>query len=202
MMKEIIIATKNTGKAKEFVQMFSPLGYEVKTLLDFPDVPDVEETGSTFEENALLKAETISKLLNRVVISDDSGLVVDALNGRPGVYSARYAGEQKNDQDNMDKVLRELEGIPTEERTARFCCTLAVAIPNEASLTFTGTCEGVILEGRRGEYGFGYDPIFYVVEEQKAMAELPPEVKNTISHRANALKKLKEQLPAVFKEGN
>ena len=200
-MKEIIIATRNTGKVKEFVQMFSPLGYEVKTLLDFPDVPDVEETGSTFEENALLKAETISHLLNRVVISDDSGLIVDALNGRPGVYSARYAGEQKNDQDNMDKVLSELEGISPEERTARFCCTLAVAIPNESSLTFTGTCEGIILEARRGEYGFGYDPIFFVVEEQKAMAELPPEIKNKISHRANALKKLKEQLPAVFKEG-
>ncbi|WP_312096184.1 XTP/dITP diphosphatase [Niallia sp.] len=201
-MKEIIIATRNTGKVKEFVQMFAPLGYEVKTLLDFQDVPDVEETGSTFEENALLKAETISKLLNRVVISDDSGLVVDALNGRPGVYSARYAGEQKNDQDNMDKVLSELEGVAAEERTARFCCTLAVAIPNEASLTFTGTCEGIILEERRGDYGFGYDPIFFVVEEQKAMAELPPETKNKISHRANALKKLKEQLPAVFKEGN
>ena len=201
-MKEIIIATKNPGKAKEFVQMFEPLGYGVKTLLDFPEVPDVEETGTTFEENALLKAETISALLNKVVISDDSGLMIDALEGRPGVYSARYAGEQKNDQDNMDKVLNELKNVSTEKRTARFCCTLAVAIPGENSLTFTGTCEGRILEEKRGEYGFGYDPIFYVVEEQKAMAELPPEIKNKISHRASAIQKLKQQLPAVLKEGN
>ena len=200
-MKELIIATKNPGKAKEFVQLFEPLGFQVKTLLDFPEVPDVEETGSTFEENALLKAETISRLLNKVVISDDSGLMIDALDGKPGVYSARYAGEQKNDQENMDKVLRELKDVPTEKRTARFCCTLAVAIPGEESLTYTGTCEGLILEEKRGENGFGYDPIFYVVEEQKAMAELAPETKNKISHRANAISQLKKQLPAVLKEG-
>ncbi|WP_445506406.1 XTP/dITP diphosphatase [Niallia sp. 03190] len=197
-MKEIIIATKNAGKAKEFVQMFAPLGYAVKTLLDYPELPDVEETGTTFEENAILKAETVSKLIGKVVISDDSGLIVDALNGEPGVYSARYAGEQKDDQANMDKVLAELEGVPTDKRTARFCCTLAVANPTKETLTFTGTCEGIILEEKQGEFGFGYDPIFYVVEEEKAMAELPPEKKNTISHRANALQKLKEQLHSVL----
>ncbi|MGP7816778.1 XTP/dITP diphosphatase [Niallia sp. 01092] len=197
-MKEIIIATKNEGKAKEFVQMFAPLGYAVKTLLDYPEVPEVEETGTTFEENAILKAETVSKLIGKVVISDDSGLIVDALNGEPGVYSARYAGEQKDDQANMDKVLAELEGVPTDKRTARFCCTLAVANPTKETLTFTGTCEGIILEEKQGEFGFGYDPIFYVVEEEKAMAEFPPEKKNTISHRANALQKLKEQLHSVL----
>mgnify|MGYP001072527520 CR=1 FL=1 len=197
-MKEVIIATKNRGKAKEFVEMFEPLGYSVKTLLDYPEIDDVEETGTTFEENAVLKAETVSKLLGKVVISDDSGLMIDALEGRPGVYSARYAGEQKNDQENMDKVLKELEGVPHEERTARFCCTLAIANPESGTQTFTGTCEGTILEEKRGEYGFGYDPIFFVVEEGKAMAELPPEKKNSISHRANALKKLKEQLSNVL----
>ncbi len=197
-MKEVIIATKNRGKAKEFVEMFEPLGYSVKTLLDYPEIEDVEETGTTFEENAVLKAETVSKLLGKVVISDDSGLMVDALEGRPGVYSARYAGEQKNDQENMDKVLKELEGVPLEERTARFCCTLAIANPESGTQTFTGTCEGTILEEKRGEYGFGYDPIFFVAEEGKAMAELPPEKKNSISHRANALKKLKEQLSNVL----
>ncbi len=197
-MKEVIIATKNRGKAKEFVEMFDPLGYSVKTLLDYPEIEDVEETGTTFEENAVLKAETVSKLLGKVVISDDSGLMVDALEGRPGVYSARYAGEQKNDQENMDKVLKELEGVPLEERTARFCCTLAIANPESGTQTFTGTCEGTILEEKRGEYGFGYDPIFFVAEEGKAMAELPPEKKNSISHRANALKKLKEQLSNVL----
>lgn len=197
-MKEVIIATKNRGKAKEFVEMFEPLGYSVKTLLDYPEIEDVEETGTTFEENAVLKAETVSKLLGKVVISDDSGLMVDALEGRPGVYSARYAGEQKNDQENMDKVLKELEGVPLEERTARFCCTLAIANPESGTQTFTGNCEGTILEEKRGEYGFGYDPIFFVAEEGKAMAELPPEKKNSISHRANALKKLKEQLSNVL----
>jgi XTP/dITP diphosphohydrolase len=197
-MKEVIIATKNAGKAKEFVQMFAPLGYSVKTLLDYPEIEDVEETGTTFEENAILKAETVSKIIGKVVISDDSGLIVDALNGKPGVYSARYAGEQKDDQVNMDKVLAELEGVPTDKRTARFCCTLAVAIPEKEALTFTGTCEGIILEEKRGEFGFGYDPIFYVVGEEKAMAELPAEKKNKISHRANALQKLKEQLHSVF----
>ncbi|KAB7668061.1 XTP/dITP diphosphatase [Bacillus sp. B1-b2] len=197
-MKEIIIATKNPGKAKEFVQMFEPLGYEVKTLLDFPELEDVEETGTTFEENAKLKAETISNILNKIVLSDDSGLMIDALDGRPGVYSARYAGEQKNDSDNMDKVLEELKTVPSEDRTARFCCTLAVAIPEKESLTFTGACEGVIMEEKKGTYGFGYDPIFYVVEEQKAMAELPPETKNKISHRAKAIQQLKMQIQDIF----
>ncbi|WP_445489609.1 XTP/dITP diphosphatase [Niallia sp. 03133] len=197
-MKEIIIATKNAGKAKEFEQMFAPLGYTVKTLLDYPEIEDVEETGTTFEENAILKAETVSKIVGKAVISDDSGLMVDALNGEPGVYSARYAGEQKDDEANMVKVLAELEGVPTDKRTARFCCTLAVAIPGKEALTFTGTCEGIILEEKRGEFGFGYDPIFYVVGEEKAMAELPADKKNKISHRANALQKLKEQLHSVF----
>ncbi|MFT8322952.1 MAG: XTP/dITP diphosphatase [Bacillus sp. (in: firmicutes)] len=197
-MKEIIVATKNAGKAKEFVQMFAPLGYSVKTLLDYPEIEDVEETGSTFEENAILKAETVSKIIGKTVISDDSGLIIDTLNGEPGVYSARYAGEQKDDQANMDKVLKKLDGVPADKRTARFSCTLAVSIPEKEALTFTGTCEGIILEEKKGEFGFGYDPIFYVVEEGKAMAELPAEKKNKISHRANALQKLKQQLHSVF----
>ncbi|AIE60950.1 XTP/dITP diphosphatase [Bacillus methanolicus] len=197
-MKEVIIATKNRGKAKEFESMFKSKGFQVKTLLDYPEIGEIEETGSTFEENAVLKAETVSKQLGKMVIADDSGLIVDALDGRPGIYSARYAGEEKNDEANMDKVLKELEGVRDNERTARFYCSLAVAFPNQPTLLFSGTCEGLILKERRGTNGFGYDPIFYVVEKGKAMAELSPEEKNLISHRANALRKLEEQLDIVL----
>lgn len=193
-MKTVIIATKNRGKAKEFERMFLPLGYEVKTLLDFDDIEDIEETGKTFEENALLKAEAVCKITGQVVISDDSGLIVDALDGAPGIYSARYAGLEKSDQANMDKVLKELEEVPNEERTARFYCALAVAFPDGESLTVHGTCEGTILRERRGSHGFGYDPIFFVKELGKAMAELEPEVKSQISHRAKALKNLESIL--------
>ncbi|MCL6574108.1 MAG: non-canonical purine NTP pyrophosphatase, partial [Bacillus sp. (in: Bacteria)] len=119
-MKEVIIATNNPGKAKEFEHIFVPRGIAVRTLLDFPDIPEVEETGTTFEENAILKAEALSHLLGKMVIGDDSGLMVDALEGRPGIYSARYGGEQKNDQDNIDKMLSELKNVPVDKRTARF----------------------------------------------------------------------------------
>ena len=197
-MKKIIIATGNKGKAKEFETLFSPLGYEVLTLHDLEGATDVEETGSTFEENAILKAEALCQQFNTMVIADDSGLMIDALEGRPGVYSARYAGEEKNDDANIDKVLEELKNVPEENRTARFYCALAVAIPGEDTMTVSGTVEGRIANGRQGENGFGYDPIFYVPDLGKMMAELKPEEKNAISHRANALKKLKELLPKLL----
>jgi XTP/dITP diphosphohydrolase len=200
-MKRVIVATKNRGKAKEFQQMFSPFGFEVLTLLDMPEIEDVEETGTTFEENAILKAEEVANRLNTLVIADDSGLAVDALEGRPGVYSARYAGEQKNDEANIDKVLTELHGIEMEKRTAQFYCVLAIAGPNHDTKTVTGSCEGTILAERRGTNGFGYDPIFYVPSFKKTMAELLPEEKSSISHRGNALKKLQEILPDVVGVG-
>jgi XTP/dITP diphosphohydrolase len=193
-MESVIIATKNQGKAKEFEKLFLPKGLTVKTLLDYPELEDVEETGSTFEENAVLKAETIAKVLGVRVIADDSGLEIDALDGRPGVYSARYAGIEKNDEANIDKVLDELQNVPENERTARFCCSLAMAEPGKETLTVFGTCEGRILRERRGSNGFGYDPIFFVETEGKAMAELTSEQKNSISHRANAIRKLDEVL--------
>jgi XTP/dITP diphosphohydrolase len=193
-MDTVIIATKNKGKAKEFEKLFMPKGLAVKTLLDYPELEDVEETGTTFEENAVLKAETIAKVLGVRVIADDSGLEVDALDGRPGVYSARYAGSEKNDEANIDKVLEELQEVPENERTARFCCALAMAEPGKETLTVFGTCEGRILRERKGSNGFGYDPIFFVEAEEKAMAELPSEAKNKISHRANAIRKLEVML--------
>lgn len=198
-MKEIIIATKNSGKAREFVKIFEPLGLSVKTLLDFKEIEDVEETGSTFEENAILKAETVAERLNRMVIADDSGLVIDALDGRPGVYSARYAGEEKSDDANMEKVLEELKHVTPANRTARFYCALALAIPGSETITVNGSCEGEILKEKRGTNGFGYDPIFFVTEKGKAMAELLPEEKSEISHRAKALVNLAKKLPVVFK---
>ncbi|MBS8265118.1 XTP/dITP diphosphatase [Mesobacillus boroniphilus] len=193
-MESVIIATKNKGKAKEFEKLFLPKGLVVKTLLDYAEIEDVEETGSTFEENAILKAETIANNLGVRVIADDSGLEIDALEGRPGVYSARYAGSEKNDENNIDKVLDELQGVPESERTARFCCALAMAEPGKETLTVFGTCEGRILNERRGTNGFGYDPIFYVETEGKAMAELASDEKNKISHRANAIRKLDDLL--------
>jgi XTP/dITP diphosphohydrolase len=197
-VKEVIIATKNPGKAREFEHIFASRGIEVRTLLDFPEIPDVDETGTTFEENAILKAEAVSQALGKMVIGDDSGLMVDALEGRPGIYSARYAGEPKNDQNNTDKVLSELKGLPDEKRSARFYCALAVAVPGQGSITVSGTCEGRILEEQRGTNGFGYDPVFYVPEKGLAMAELSSDEKNKISHRANALKKLDVVLDSIL----
>lgn len=193
-MNELIIATKNKGKAREFAEALEPLGYTVKTLLDYPQLKEIEETGTTFEENAILKAEGICEQIGKMVIADDSGLIVDALNGEPGVYSARYAGEDKDDEANIDKVLKKLKDVPEKERTARFYCALAVAIPNEKTITVNGTCEGIIINERKGNNGFGYDPIFFVPELGKTMAELETEEKMKISHRGAALKKLREVL--------
>lgn len=197
-MKNIIIATGNKGKAKEFESLFNPLGYQVLTLADLEGAKEVEETGKTFEENAVLKAESLCQQFHTMVIADDSGLIIDALDGRPGVFSARYAGEAKDDEANIDKVLEELHDVPEEKRTARFYCALAVAIPNKETVTFSGTVEGRIATERQGEYGFGYDPIFYVPSLQKMMAQLEPQEKNAISHRANALRKLKEHLSQLL----
>ncbi|MEW4262249.1 XTP/dITP diphosphatase [Priestia megaterium] len=197
-MREIIIATKNAGKVKDFETLFSPKGFQVKSLLDFPEMEDVEETGVTFVENATLKAEAISSALNKPVIADDSGLAIDALNGEPGVYSARYAGENKDDNANIEKVLQKLNDVPFEKRTARFHCALAIAVPGKRTEIVEGTCEGHILEEKRGQNGFGYDPIFFVEKWRCSMAELSKEQKNQISHRANALKKLAPLIDAQF----
>lgn len=193
-MKEVIIATSNQGKVKEFEQMFSEYEISVKSLKDFEEQIDVEETGKTFEENALLKAETISERWNVPVIADDSGLQVDILDGRPGIYSARYAGEDKNDKKNSEKLLKELGETTVKDRTARFVCVIAVAVPGEESFTKRGTCEGAIALQPRGEHGFGYDPIFIPEGYKKTMAQLTAEEKNNISHRHHALLKIEEWL--------
>lgn len=194
-MNEVLIATNNKGKAKDFEVLFRPLGITVLTLQDIEESIDVEETGTTFVENAILKAETVANLLRKVVIADDSGLEVDALNGEPGVYSARYAGEPSNDEANIDKLLAKLVEVPETARQARFRCVLAIAGPGIKTTTYSGSCEGIITDERQGTNGFGYDPIFYVPNKEKTMAELSAQEKSAISHRGAALAQLKEQLP-------
>lgn len=185
----MIIATKNEGKAEEFNQMLAPLGYQVKTLLDFTDtMPNIEETGTTFYKNAQLKAEQIAAQLGKPVIADDSGLEVDYLNGEPGVYSARYAGEHANDEANNNKLLKALKEIPIEGRTARFVCVLAFAQPNKKTIYKQGICEGKITTMPKGENGFGYDPIFIPKGYEQTMAQLEQAEKNQLSHRYHALK--------------
>ncbi|MEI5995581.1 ribonuclease PH [Candidatus Enterococcus mansonii] len=191
--KTIVIATRNPGKAKEFSKLFGEKGYQVKTLLDYPELPDVQETGKTFEENARLKAETIAMLLKQPVLADDSGLIVDALDGMPGIFSARFAGEPTNNAANNAKLLHELTGVPKEKRTARFHCTLVFAAPNKESLVVEADWSGEIGTIPRGDNGFGYDPLFFIPEEQKTAAELSDERKNKISHRGKAVVKLKNQ---------
>lgn len=187
-MKEIVIATKNKGKAGEFRAFFKKLGITAKSLLDFDEeLPDVEETGTTFEENAALKAEQMSVLLGIPVLADDSGLVVDALGGKPGVYSARYAHEQATDEENVLKLLKTMQGVPLEKRSGRFVSVLAIARPNEETIFAEGICEGAIGYSKQGIQGFGYDPIFIPKGYLVTMACLPLVEKNRISHRKHAL---------------
>ncbi|RIL69936.1 XTP/dITP diphosphatase [Staphylococcus devriesei] len=189
-MADIIIASNNKGKINDFKSIFpndNVIGIS-EVIQDF----DVEETGTTFEENARLKSEAAAKVLNKRVIADDSGLEVFALNGEPGVYSARYAGLDKNDEDNIDKLLENL-GEETN-RDAQFVCVISMSAPGEPTRTFKGTVSGVITTERQGDHGFGYDPIFYLPEKGKTMAELTTEEKGEISHRGNAIKKLNAYL--------
>ncbi|MCP6683274.1 XTP/dITP diphosphatase [Bacillus nakamurai] len=195
-VKEAIIATHNPGKVKEFKEILEPKGYSVYSLAEIGFTEDIEETGQTFEENAILKAEAVAKAVNKMVIADDSGLSVDNLGGRPGVYSARYAGESKDDTANIEKVLSELKGIEKEQRTARFRCALAVSRPGQETKTVEGHVEGYIAKEPAGNNGFGYDSIFIVKDKDKTMAQLTSAEKNKISHRADALKKLSKLLDA------
>lgn len=197
----IVIATRNSGKAKEFAALFAKEGYQTRTLLDYPDLPDVEETGTTFEENARLKAETIAQILQQPVLADDSGLVVDALNGMPGIFSARFAGERKSDAANNAKLLHELTNVPDEKRTAHFHCTLVFAAPRKDSLVVKADWNGQIGRIPQGDNGFGYDPLFIVPKYDKTSAELTAEEKNEISHRGMAVKEL-EKTWKEWLEGN
>ena len=189
-MKKIILATHNANKAREFAQMMEKYKIEVLSLNDIGYTEEIEETGTTFEENALIKAREVATLYKTTVVADDSGLEIDALNGAPGVYSARYAGTARSDDANMDKVLEKLKNVPDNERTARFVCVLALVDEIGKETVVRGTSEGKIWHEKRGIKGFGYDPIFYLPQLDKTMAELSKDKKNAFSHRGNALKKL------------
>ncbi len=192
MIKEVVLATGNEGKIKEFSNLLEGVFGKIISLSDLGSPPEVIEDGLTFRDNALKKAREIAQYSGKLTLADDSGLEVDALNGQPGVYSARYSGQGATDKTNIDKVLAELGNNPN--RKARFVCVLALVDPNGEELVVEGFCEGVILGKPRGEGGFGYDSVFYLPDRRKTMAEVEPELKNTISHRANALKKLKTEL--------
>ncbi|GIP31314.1 XTP/dITP diphosphatase [Paenibacillus sp. J2TS4] len=200
----LVIATGNPGKVKEFAHWFHPLGWTVRSLADYDRMPEIVEDGETFADNAWIKASTIADLLKVPVLADDSGLCVDALDGAPGVYSARYAGENASDQDNNRKLLSELktrgaqmavEGHPQGLSRASFVCALVLYDPVTGKThRAEGRVPGYILKEARGDGGFGYDPLFYLPEQGRSMAELTTEEKNQISHRALALRSLFEQL--------
>jgi len=194
-MQRIVLASGNPGKVREFNELLSSHGFEIVPQSDF-EVPEVEETGLSFVENALLKARNAARHSGLPAIADDSGLEVDALQGAPGIYSARYAGPDASDQENYEKLLNALNGVPDAERTARFQCLLVFMrhAADPTPLICQGTWEGRMLPAPQGDNGFGYDPVFYVPEEGCSSAELPPEVKNRLSHRGQALQQLVKAL--------
>lgn len=191
---KVVLATKNPGKAKEIRSLMGDLPIEIVDLEAFPGLNLPSEDGETFADNALRKAEAVAEATGLWALADDSGLEVDCLNGRPGVFSARYAGEGCSDQENNRKLLEELRGVPIEKRRARYRCVVALVGPHGERRLFQGECEGLIADLPRGEGGFGYDPLFLLPEKGKTMAELDPEEKNRISHRGKALRKCKEWL--------
>lgn len=190
---QIVLATRNAGKIREFSALMAGMGVTVLGLDAFPEVEEVEETGTTFEENALLKARAVAAATGLVAVADDSGISVDALGGAPGVYSARYAGGHGDAEANNAKLLQELKDVPDARRTARFVCVVAAAKPDGQVITARGEWEGRITHGYAGKSGFGYDPIFFDPEMNMTAAQMTPEQKNARSHRGRALRALLEQ---------
>jgi XTP/dITP diphosphohydrolase len=188
---EVIVATRNRGKIREIRDALKGFNLRIYALNDFPDVPDIEEDGDSFTENALKKARFYAKYFGKLTIADDSGLEVDSLKGLPGVYSARYAGERASSQKNNRKLLREIRGIPMSKRGARFRCIIAMKFPEGREAIAEGTCKGRIGFKERGRKGFGYDPLFILPKNGKTMAELSLEEKNRVSHRGKALRKIR-----------
>jgi XTP/dITP diphosphohydrolase len=195
-MKELVVATGNKGKLREFGELLKGLVETILSPADFPGFPEVEEDGDTFEANAIKKAMSAAVFTGKPVLADDSGISVDYLDGRPGVYSARYAGEGAADADNNALLLQELAGVPAGQRGAAFHCVIALCHPDGSCQTFDGSLPGVILEEPRGAGGFGYDPLFLVPEYGQTFSELPLDIKNAISHRGRAMQQLKAALSA------
>lgn len=187
---QFVLATHNKDKVREMTRILAPLGIEAIT----PDLPEVDETGTTFAENAFLKAESACKFTGLPAVADDSGIAVDALNGAPGVYSARYAGEDATDEDRNNKLMEELKDVPDEKRTARYVCAICCVFPNGEKIEALGTCEGVIARAPKGTAGFGYDPIFLVGD--RTYGEYGDDEKDAVSHRGKAMR----AFAAILKE--
>lgn len=198
MAKRIVFATGNAGKVKEIRMIMEDVGMEVISMKEAGISVDIEEDGSTYEENALLKARAVAAYTDDIVMADDSGLEIDYLNKEPGIYSARYMGEDTSYHIKNANLVERLEGVPDEERTARFVCAIAAVLPDGRVLETRETIEGRIGYEERGENGFGYDPIFMLPQYGKSTAEISPELKNELSHRGKALRLMKEKLKAVL----
>ena len=196
MFNLVVLATSNQNKVREFKELIAEFPVEVKCLSDFGPLPPIIEDGTTFDANAYKKAHHIAKVLGIPAIADDSGISVKGLNGEPGVFSARYAGEGATDKENCDKLLKNLEGVA--DREAYFTCVLSIAVPAGPALTYEATCSGTILEAPRGEGGFGYDPLFYYEPLKKTFAELTLEEKNEVSHRGKVLAEVKAEFDKIM----
>ena len=194
MVRELVLATRNRHKGGELAALLGGLGIQIKTLAEFPEAPEVIEDGATCEANAVKKARVIAAATGLPAVADDTGLEVDALGGRPGIFAARYAGEGATYEDNWRKLLRELAGVPRERRTARFITVAAMAFPENGVQVARGVLEGLIAETPSGTQGFGYDPVFFVPELGKTLAQLSPDQKNRISHRAKASAQVRDIL--------
>ncbi len=195
---KLLVATGNRGKLRELKQLLIPLDLEVMGLDQLDNPPVVAEDGATFTDNARKKALTLARFSGCLTLADDSGLCVDLLNGAPGVFSARYAGEQGDDKANNARLLKELLEIPLNQRKAHFHCCIALAWPDGRCETVEGQVDGLIIDQQRGSHGFGYDPLFLVPEYGKTMAELPADIKNRISHRGRALQKILPLLKEII----
>ena len=192
MIRELVLATRNRHKGEELAALLGDLGITIRTLDEFPDAPEVVEDGDTCEANAVKKARAIAEFTGLPAVADDTGLEVDALDGRPGIYAARYAGEDATYDANCRKLLLELTGVPRERRTARFLTVAAIALPSGEIRVAQGILEGEIAEEASGTLGFGYDPLFLIPELGKTLAQLSADEKNTVSHRAKAFAKMRE----------
>lgn len=192
--KEIVLATRNKYKIKEIKQILKGLNLKIYSLNDFRNIPEIKEDGKSFKENAVKKAKFVAEKTNKISLADDSGIEVDVLNNAPGIYSARFASNNATDKENNKKLLKLLNKVPFDKRKAQYKCVMVLATPSGKTITTTGTCSGIITFGEKGKYGFGYDPLFFVPEYNCTMAELPPSIKNKISHRSKAVEKMKKFL--------
>ncbi len=200
-MRKLIFATGNEGKLREIRAILSDLGFEVLSMKEAGVHADIEETGTTFLENALIKARIVCRETGEITMADDSGLVVDALDGMPGIYSARWLGEDTSYRVKNAEIIRRLSGVPEEKRTARFMCAAACVFPDGRELTSVQSFEGRIAHEEHGVNGFGYDPIFYLPDRDCTSAELTPEEKNAVSHRGKALRDMKRKLEELSAQG-